>query len=119
MERTAESIRPARDSYEFGRVDQNIFTGIYECNEWCRCSRVRCWNRVVQRPLANPLQLFKTAEKGWGVRSLVDVPAGGFVCMYAGAMLTDELADLMGIQAGDEYFADLDLIGGWESCFLL
>jgi histone-lysine N-methyltransferase SETDB1 len=57
-----------------------------------------------------PFQLFKTAEKGWGIRSLIDLPAGTFVCIYAGMILTDLMADQKGREAGDEYFADLDLI---------
>lgn len=32
------------------------------------------------------LKLFMTAEKGWGVRSLVDIPPGAFVCTYSGEM---------------------------------
>ncbi len=45
------------------------------------------------------------------MRTAVDIPAGQFICVYAGAILTDEVADKLGLEAGDEYFADLDLIG--------
>uniref|UniRef100_A0A914WQ09 MBD domain-containing protein n=1 Tax=Plectus sambesii TaxID=2011161 RepID=A0A914WQ09_9BILA len=106
------SLRPVNRGYKHRRLDppSNIFSGIFECNDACGCSKKRCFNRVVQQPLRIPLQLFKTAEKGWGIRSLIDLPAGTFVCIYAGMIMTDLMADNMGREAGDEYFADLDLI---------
>ncbi len=68
------------------------------------------------------VQLFKTKEKGWGIRTLVDIPAGQFICLYAGAILDDDMAESMGKDEGDEYFADMDLIRavenqkeGWEA----
>lgn len=33
---------------------------------------------------------------GWGVRSMVDIPAGVFLCTYAGAILTDSQAEREG-----------------------
>lgn len=30
---------------------------------------------------------------GWGLRCLNDIPAGGFVCIYAGQLLNDEGAN--------------------------
>ncbi|KHJ85471.1 hypothetical protein OESDEN_14802, partial [Oesophagostomum dentatum] len=51
--------------------------------------------------------IYKTAQSGWGVRALCDIPAGAFIANYVGALLTDSLADAL--QGEDEYFADLDL----------
>jgi len=62
-----------------------------------------------------------TADKGWGVRTLVDIPEGTFVrffdfkfkkyclkvCTYAGELIDEEVADSL---QNDIYFADLDLI---------
>lgn len=43
-----------------------------------------CNNRLVQHGLQVRLQLFKTQNKGWGIRCLDDVAKGSFVCIYAG-----------------------------------
>ena len=68
-----------------------------------------------------------TAEIGWGVRTLVDLPEGTFICTYAGVLLTDkvcfpiisfycflniQMADSLG---ADTYYADLDLIDSVEN----
>lgn len=57
---------------------------IYECNKRCRCNPQMCTNRLVQHGLQVRLQLFKTQNKGWGIRCLDDVAKGSFVCIYAG-----------------------------------
>ena len=43
-----------------------------------------CTNRLVQHGLQVRLQLFKTQNKGWGIRCLDDVAKGSFVYIYAG-----------------------------------
>ncbi|XP_031373109.1 probable inactive histone-lysine N-methyltransferase SUVR2 isoform X2 [Punica granatum] len=61
---------------------------IKECWRKCGCNR-RCGNRVVQRGISCSLQVFMTSEgKGWGLRTLVDLPKGAFVCEYIGEILT-------------------------------
>jgi len=50
-------------------------------------------NRVVQHGLKAPLQVFKTAAKGWGIRPLFDIPQGAFICIYAGQVLTEQGAN--------------------------
>lgn len=57
---------------------------IYECNKRCKCCAKMCTNRLVQHGLQVRLQLFKTQNKGWGIRCLDDVAKGSFVCIYAG-----------------------------------
>jgi len=32
-------------------------------------------------------------DRGWGLRCLNDIPAGGFICIYAGQLLNDEGAN--------------------------
>lgn len=59
---------------------------IYECNKRCKCCAEMCTNRLVQHGLQVRLQLFKTQNKGWGIRCLDDVAKGSFVCIYAGEM---------------------------------
>ncbi|XP_059520549.1 histone-lysine N-methyltransferase SETMAR [Myotis daubentonii] len=59
---------------------------VFECNALCPCPG-RCGNRVVQRGLQRPLQVFRTDGKGWGLRTLAFIPRGQFVCEYAGEVL--------------------------------
>lgn len=67
---------------------------VKECWSKCGCSK-KCGNRVVQRGMAHNLEVFFTGEsKGWGLRSLVDLQPGAFVCEYVGEILTNvELYD--------------------------
>ncbi|KAJ7972594.1 Histone-lysine N-methyltransferase [Quillaja saponaria] len=63
---------------------------IKECWSKCGCSK-HCGNRVVQRGIACNLQVFYTSdEKGWGLRTLEDLPKGAFVCEFAGEVLTSK-----------------------------
>ena len=100
--------------YEYRRLTNPVPTGIYECNKFCRCNKT-CLNRVAQNALRLPLQVFKTDRRGWGIRSLADIPAGGFICIYVGNLYTNEEANKQGQDFGDEYFAELDLIEVVES----
>ncbi|KAK3318906.1 hypothetical protein B0H66DRAFT_533412 [Apodospora peruviana] len=65
---------------------------IYECHEDCSCSR-ECPNRVVERGRTIPLQIFRTEDRGWGVRCPVDIKKGQFVDRYLGEIITSEEAD--------------------------
>ncbi|XP_058177570.1 histone-lysine N-methyltransferase eggless [Anopheles ziemanni] len=98
--------------YVYKRLDDVLRSGIFECNSRCRCKVNECLNRVVQHPLQTKLQVFKTSDRGWGIRSLNDIPNGSFVCIYAGLLLTEEASNLICKQdpTGDEYFAELDYI---------
>ncbi|KAI6235003.1 hypothetical protein M3Y95_00005500 [Aphelenchoides besseyi] len=108
--------RNTPDGYILRRLENKLFTGIYECNSLCGCRR-NCMNRVVQRDISIPLQMFKTENKGWGVRTLVDLPAGLFVSTYSGKMYTDVKADeyVRNGQGNDMYFADVDLFDSVEN----
>ncbi|XP_022228791.2 histone-lysine N-methyltransferase eggless [Drosophila obscura] len=95
--------------YQYKRLYEGVLTGIYECNSRCKCKK-NCLNRVVQHSLEMKLQVFKTSNRGWGLRCVNDIPKGAFVCIYAGHLLTEAKANEGGQDAGDEYFADLDYI---------
>ncbi|XP_038041781.1 histone-lysine N-methyltransferase SETMAR isoform X1 [Anas platyrhynchos] len=69
----------AADNEEYARP-------IFECNALCQCGE-SCQNRVVQRGLQLRLEVFKTAKKGWGLRTLEFIAKGRFVCEYAGEVL--------------------------------
>uniref|UniRef100_A0A8C7CEM7 [histone H3]-lysine(4) N-trimethyltransferase n=1 Tax=Oncorhynchus kisutch TaxID=8019 RepID=A0A8C7CEM7_ONCKI len=101
--------------YTQKRLEECLPTGIYECNKRCKCCSQMCTNRLVQHGLQVRLQLFKTQNKGWGIRCLDDVAKGSFVCIYAGKILTDDFADKEGLEMGDEYFANLDHIESVEN----
>ncbi|XP_059398700.1 histone-lysine N-methyltransferase EHMT1-like isoform X7 [Carassius carassius] len=77
---------------------------IFECNHACSCWRT-CKNRVVQNGLRIRLQLFRTQMKGWGVKTLQDIPQGTFVCEYVGEIISDPEAD---VRENDSYLFSLD-----------
>ncbi|XP_042516967.1 histone-lysine N-methyltransferase family member SUVH9-like [Macadamia integrifolia] len=62
---------------------------ILECGSFCRCPP-NCQNRVTQKGLRHRLEVFRSRETGWGVRSLDLIHAGSFICEYAGVMLAGE-----------------------------
>ncbi|KAH6970789.1 SET domain protein [Ilyonectria sp. MPI-CAGE-AT-0026] len=65
---------------------------IYECHQGCACS-IDCPNRVVERGRTIPLQIFRTADRGWGVRCPVPIKKGQFVDRYVGEIITSTEAD--------------------------
>lgn len=101
--------------YKYRRLHEQVATGIYECNRLCNCKNT-CLNRVVQHSIKQKLQLFKTARRGWGVRTLHDIPQGGFICVYVGKVLNEAVANQEGkMTGGDDYYAELDFIEVVES----
>lgn len=114
MTRDAQHVLPnlynnENIGYNYRRLSEGVVTGIYECNKLCKCSN-SCLNRVVQHPITHRLQLYMTKKKGWGVRSLDDIPKGSFICSYIGQLLTEAKANHEGKILGDQYLADLDFI---------
>ncbi|XP_027367291.1 probable inactive histone-lysine N-methyltransferase SUVR2 [Abrus precatorius] len=90
---------------------------IKECWRKCGCD-MQCGNRVVQRGLRCKLQVFLTREgKGWGLRTLEDLPKGSFVCEYAGEILTNtELYDrTMQNSGNDRHTYPVTLDADWGS----
>jgi len=76
-------------------LNQLAFDTCFCC---CRCKCAKnenntCLNRVAQQPLQLKLQVFKTVNRGWGIRCLNDIPQGGFICIYAGRLLTEQGAN--------------------------
>lgn len=71
----------------------------------CSCHTLTCNNRVVQRGVTHRFQLFKTASKGWGIRTLKAIPKGTYVCEYVGEVISDQEADR---REDDSYLFDLD-----------
>lgn len=79
--------------YKYMRLENIVPTGIVECGANCKCCADKCLNRVVQRGLQHELDLFKTSNRGWGVRTRTDLPPGVFICNYAGDVLDNAVAD--------------------------
>ncbi|KAI1260559.1 SET domain-containing protein [Xylariaceae sp. FL1019] len=78
-----------------GHLRSKILTSrnpIYECHKECKCPPT-CPNRVVERGRQIPLQIFYTGNRGWGVRSPVDIKKGQFVDTYIGEVITAEEAN--------------------------
>lgn len=86
-----------------------MFTGIYECNTNCSCLKT-CLNRVAQEPISCSLQVFMTENKGWGIRTLADIPKVAFVCTVVAELYTEKDAEKIGVENGDEYFLQLDFM---------
>ena len=73
---------------ENGCLRFTVPEGIKECPLSC----TGCNNSVVSMGVRYPLEVFRTEDKGWGVRCSVDIPSGAFICEYVGEVLTDEEA---------------------------
>ncbi|KAL4332574.1 hypothetical protein GQ457_07G019230 [Hibiscus cannabinus] len=64
---------------------------IYECGPSCPCIR-NCKNRVIQTGLKAHFEVFKTRDRGWGLRSWDRFRAGTFICEYAGEVIDETKA---------------------------
>ncbi|OMJ24696.1 Histone-lysine N-methyltransferase SUV39H2 [Smittium culicis] len=83
---------------------------IYECNWMCPCGP-NCLNRLIQRGPTILFQVFRTAKKGWGVRTLETLQKGQFVAEYVGEVITYAEAESRGKKndkLGSTYLFDLD-----------
>ncbi|KAK6977890.1 hypothetical protein R3P38DRAFT_2581066, partial [Favolaschia claudopus] len=56
---------------------------VVECNPYCNCAPT-CNNRVAQRPRPVPIELFKTLNRGWGIRSPREVKKGAVLGLHTG-----------------------------------
>lgn len=65
---------------------------IYECNLNCNCGPA-CKSRLVQKGRRVPLTIFKTPNRGWGVRCSEDLVEGEFVDTYLGELITNDEAE--------------------------
>lgn len=93
--------------YKYKSLNKKLASAVFECNSQCKCT-VRCLNRVVQNGIKHCLQVFKTPNRGWGLRCLHDIPPGSFICLYAG-----EIIDFDTVNESDrinDYIAALDYI---------
>ncbi|TYH25671.1 hypothetical protein ES288_A03G187800v1 [Gossypium darwinii] len=92
---------------------------VFECGPNCGCGP-ECVNRSSQQGLKYQLEVYRTKEKGWAVRSSDFIPSGAPVCEYVGILRkNDELEDI----SENDYIFEIDCwhtmkgIGGRE-CIL-
>eukprot|EP00742_Colponemidia_sp_Colp-10_P004208 GILJ01004489.1.p1 GENE.GILJ01004489.1~~GILJ01004489.1.p1 ORF type:complete len:1089 (+),score=177.81 GILJ01004489.1:291-3269(+) len=108
-------------AYNKDRKLIRVKRAIFECNYKCKCNANLCKNRVVGKGVQLRLQVFKTSNRGWGVRCEDWIRAGTFVCEYAGEILSEADAEKRGVECGDEYLFDMDTNvryekEGYEDC---
>nr|OQO16296.1 hypothetical protein B0A51_15770 [Rachicladosporium sp. CCFEE 5018] len=88
---------------------------IYECNEHCHC-KDGCKSRLVQKGRKVPLTIFKTDERGWGVKCEEDLIRGEFIDVYLGEVITNAEAERREDAAGSaqkaSYLYSLDKFAG-------
>lgn len=77
-----------------GRVVMRLNTAdkIIECGDLCECGE-ECMNRISQRRKEIPLCLFKTKNRGWGVRALANIPKGTFILEYVGELIGQDASN--------------------------
>ncbi|KAK9012183.1 hypothetical protein V6N11_040252 [Hibiscus sabdariffa] len=87
--------KPMRGRFPYndkGRIILEEGYLVYECNRKCSCSRA-CPNRVLQKGVRVKLEVFRTENKGWGVRAREPILSGTFVCEYIGEILNEQEAN--------------------------
>ncbi|XP_057785705.1 histone-lysine N-methyltransferase, H3 lysine-9 specific SUVH1-like [Salvia miltiorrhiza] len=76
-----------------------------DVNQACACPP-NCRNRMSQAGVKVHLEVFKTKNRGWGLRSWDPIRAGGFICEYAGDVVKEFTANDVGKGKDDNYIFD-------------
>ncbi|KAG2383813.1 Histone-lysine N-methyltransferase family member SUVH9 histone H3-K9 methyltransferase [Vigna angularis] len=76
---------------------------IFECGPFCSCPS-QCRNRVSQKGLKYRLEVFRSLQTSWGVRSLDLIQAGTFICEFSGVVLTREQAQLFAMNGDSSIY---------------
>ncbi|KAI4219542.1 MAG: hypothetical protein LQ349_008322, partial [Xanthoria aureola] len=83
---------------------------IYECNKKCNCLS-NCKNRNVQHGRKVELEIFKTKNRGWGLRCPVALRKGDFIDTYRGEIISVAESDRRGAKRSPDeanYFFNFD-----------
>ncbi|GAA0186363.1 histone modifying enzyme [Lithospermum erythrorhizon] len=78
---------------------------VHECGKTCACPS-NCRNRMTQAGLKVRLEVFKTTNRGWGLRSWDPIRSGGFICEYAGEVMDASKVDKFASEFEDDYIFD-------------
>ncbi|PIA32806.1 hypothetical protein AQUCO_04300022v1 [Aquilegia coerulea] len=79
---------------------------VFECGPKCGCGP-SCVNRTSQHGLKYRLEVFRTPNKGWAVRSWDFIPSGAPICEYTGTLMrTNDLDNI----SGNEFIFEIDCL---------
>jgi len=78
---------------------------IHECGPSCLCPP-NCRNRISQAGLKVRLEVFRTKDRGWGLRSWDPIRAGTFICEYAGEVAETSMGEELERENEDNYIFD-------------
>ncbi|KAJ4773594.1 Histone-lysine N-methyltransferase [Rhynchospora pubera] len=70
---------------------------VYECGNNCHCAAT-CSNRVTQRGIRYQLEVFRSRDTHWGLRSLDPIQAGTFICEFSGDVVLRDM-----VKQGSEF----------------
>ncbi|KAL5707685.1 [histone H3]-lysine(4) N-trimethyltransferase [Ranunculus cassubicifolius] len=79
---------------------------VFECGPKCKCGP-KCVNRTSQQGIKYRLEVFRTSNKGWAVRSWDFIPAGAPICEYTGLLMRS--SDLE-YEAENNYIFEIDCL---------
>ncbi|KAG5295146.1 histone-lysine n-methyltransferase [Histoplasma ohiense] len=93
---------------------------IYECSRLCPCMP-GCWNQVVQKGRTVKLEIFRTSNRGFGLRSPESIQSGQYIDRYLGEVITKKEADAREAAAGDpaSYLFQLDFFQEDDECYIV
>ncbi|EEH46783.2 uncharacterized protein PADG_02881 [Paracoccidioides brasiliensis Pb18] len=95
---------------------------IYECSPLCTCLP-SCLNRVVQKGRTVKLEIFRTDNRGFGLRSPENIQAGQYIDRYLGEVITRKEADAREAATpknSASYLFQLDFfISAEENCYIV
>ncbi|XP_022738989.1 LOW QUALITY PROTEIN: histone-lysine N-methyltransferase, H3 lysine-9 specific SUVH5-like [Durio zibethinus] len=123
-------IKSGGSTYNYEQRIMKAKPLVIECGPCCKCF-TSCINRVSQRGIRFPLEIFKTKTKGWGVRSRSWIPCGSFICEYTGEIIPDKESERrigkdeylfdIGNSYGDHSLRDTNTLGSSEGneCFTI
>ncbi|KAL9653329.1 hypothetical protein ABK040_001965 [Willaertia magna] len=94
-----QKLRSGSEIYydENGRlIDLDTKYAIVECNRNCNCKNYNCRNHVVQKGSKIKFTVFKTKNRGWGLKTNERLQKGQFVEEYVGELITELVAEKRG-----------------------
>ncbi|GMT06960.1 hypothetical protein PENTCL1PPCAC_29134, partial [Pristionchus entomophagus] len=91
VEKPADDSDDDDDNDEASIEQSPDYVDVNECGDACFCANL-CIQRVVQKGVRLRLVVFRHHEKGWTLRTGVDIPTGRFISEYNGLMMTLEQA---------------------------
>lgn len=88
-------VRPSPDSNKVGCGDDCLNRMLfYECeSKYCPCGDLCSNQRFQRKQRKKELQVFQTGNRGWGLRTLIDIKKGELVIEYRGEIISHELCE--------------------------